>query len=92
MSLAGNCMPDVAITKRDTYKRVQSLIKVRVPKIIHPGRVGSDYLLSGLIRCGICGKELIPIAGESMPLSLSNQKVRASSTTSASPFKERRKV
>jgi len=72
---------------------VESLTKAESAEdYSYPRGVGSDYLLSGLIRCGIGGKELIPIAGESMPLSLSNQKVRASSTASASPFKERRRV
>ena len=26
------------------------------PKVQRPGRVGSQYLLSGLLRCGVCGK------------------------------------
>ena len=26
------------------------------PKVQKPGRVGSQYLLSGLLRCGVCGK------------------------------------
>ena len=28
----------------------------RAPKVQRPGRVGSKYLLSGLLKCGVCGR------------------------------------
>jgi site-specific DNA recombinase len=48
-----------AIIDRDTFERVQSLLKDRAPVNLHPKRVASRYLLSGLARCGHCGKNLV---------------------------------
>ena len=47
------------IVNRDTFEQVQALIKERAPARIHPRRVGSRYLLSGLAKCGHCGKALV---------------------------------
>ena len=49
----------LAIINRDTFDRVQSLLKDRAPVNLHPKRVASRYLLSGLARCGHCGKNLV---------------------------------
>ncbi len=38
---------------------VQSLLKERAFVTTHPKRVASNYLLSGLARCGYCGKALV---------------------------------
>ena len=48
-----------AIVNRSTFKKVQELIGSRSFNYIHPRRVSSQYLLSGLARCGQCGKALI---------------------------------
>lgn len=47
-----------AIVDRETFKRVQSLLKARSPKIVDPRRTVSDYLLSGIIKCAIRGKAM----------------------------------
>ncbi len=48
-----------AIVDHDTFKRVQVLLKERAFVTLHPKRVSSNYLLSGLAKCGYCGKTLI---------------------------------
>jgi site-specific DNA recombinase len=54
---AENAWP--AIVDRHTFDQAQILLKERAPVILHPRRVASRYLLSGLARCGHCGKALI---------------------------------
>jgi len=48
-----------AIIDRATFNKVQELLKQRSPIMSHPRRVVSPYLLSGIARCGRCGKALI---------------------------------
>ncbi|GAG98446.1 unnamed protein product, partial [marine sediment metagenome] len=48
-----------AIVDHDTFDRVQALLKERAFVTLHPKRVSSNYLLSGLAKCGYCGKTLI---------------------------------
>jgi site-specific DNA recombinase len=48
-----------ALGDRDTFKRVQAMLKERAFVTTHPKRVASNYLLSGLAKCGYCGKSLI---------------------------------
>lgn len=48
-----------AIVDRETFDRVQALLKERTPAYLHPRRVASNYLLSRLARCGTCGKALV---------------------------------
>jgi site-specific DNA recombinase len=48
-----------AIIDRETFNKVQELLKQRSPVIANPRRVVSPYLLSGIARCGRCGKALI---------------------------------
>jgi len=45
-----------ALVSRELFDDVQQAMRDRAPKVQRPGRVGSKYLLSGLLRCGICGK------------------------------------
>ena len=45
-----------AIVPRDLFDRVQGSLEERAPKRQRPARVGSKFLLSGLLRCGVCGK------------------------------------
>ena len=40
-----------AIISKAKSQRVNSLMRSRAPKITHPRRVGSSYLLSGLVKC-----------------------------------------
>ena len=48
-----------AIIGKDTFDRAQILLKDRAPVSLHPKRVASRYLLSGLARCGHCDKALV---------------------------------
>ncbi len=48
-----------AIIDRNTFDQVQTLLRERAPVSLHPKRVASRYLLSGLARCGCCGKALV---------------------------------
>jgi len=41
-----------AIVEKDVFDRVIAILKSRGPKIIHPRRAVSEYLLSGLMKCG----------------------------------------
>ena len=45
-----------ALVSRELFDDVQQAMRDRAPKVQRPGRVGSKYLLSGLLRCGVCGK------------------------------------
>ena len=45
-----------ALVPRETFDAVQKGLEERAPKKRQPARVGSKFLLSGLLRCGVCGK------------------------------------
>ena len=45
-----------ALVSREMFEDVQQAMSERAPKVQRPGRVGSPYLLSGLLRCGVCGR------------------------------------
>ena len=45
-----------ALVSRELFDAVQQGLHQRAPSVQRPGRVGSQYLLSGLLRCGVCGK------------------------------------
>ncbi len=47
-----------AIVTPQEFQRVRSLLKARSPKVVHPRRASSPYLLSGLTTCALCGKAL----------------------------------
>ena len=47
-----------AIITKAQYSRVIKLMRSRAPKTSHPRRVGSTYLLSGLVRCKGCNRAL----------------------------------
>ena len=47
-----------AIVTVQEFQRVRRLLKSRSPKIVHPRRASSPYLLSGLAKCALCGKTL----------------------------------
>ena len=50
-----------ALVSRETFDLVRRGMRERAPAQQRPGRVGSQYLLSGLLRCGVCGK---PYSGQ----------------------------
>jgi len=47
------------IIDRETFIKVQTLMKERMPKRVNPRRVSSPFLLSGIAFCGHCGKALV---------------------------------
>ena len=46
------------IMSKTRFRRVNSLMRSRAPKIAHPRRVASSYLLSGLVKCKACNRAL----------------------------------
>ena len=46
------------IVSKDIFSRVSRLLKSRAPSKVHPRRVASSYLLSGLVRCSGCRRAL----------------------------------
>ena len=47
-----------ALVDITTFNTVQRMLTERSPKIMNPRRVSSRYILSGLARCGHCGRAL----------------------------------
>ena len=47
-----------AIISKAQFGRVAKLMRTRAPKKSHPRRVGSTYLLSGLVKCKRCNRAL----------------------------------
>ncbi len=47
-----------AIISKTRFRRVNRKLRSRAPKRSHPRRVGSSYLLSGLIKCKTCNRAL----------------------------------
>ena len=45
-----------ALVSRELFDAVQQGLHERAPTVQRPARVGSQYLLSGLLRCGVCGR------------------------------------
>ena len=45
-----------ALVSRELFDAVQEAMRERAPKVQRPGRVGSKFLLSGLLKCGVCGR------------------------------------
>jgi site-specific DNA recombinase len=48
-----------AIADRATFEHVQALLKSRALPYLHPRRTASQFLLSGIAKCGYCGKALV---------------------------------
>ncbi len=48
-----------AIISREQFEAVQRGLRARSPQVQPPARVGSRFLLSGLLRCGRCGKAYV---------------------------------
>ena len=47
------------LISRELFDRVQQVLRDRAPAVQRPARVGSTFLLSGLLRCGQCGKPYV---------------------------------
>ena len=47
-----------SIVDASVFDAARGLLKARGPKLTNPRRVASDYLLSGLLKCGVCGKSM----------------------------------
>ena len=47
-----------AIVSKAQFQRVGRQLRRRAPKVVHPRRAGSSYLLSGLIKCKTCKRAL----------------------------------
>ena len=47
------------IVNRETFDLVQQRMQERAPAVLHPRRASSHYLLSGLAKCGHCGRALV---------------------------------
>ena len=45
-----------ALVSRELFNAVQEAMRDRAPKVQRPARVGSKFLLSGLLKCGVCGR------------------------------------
>ena len=45
-----------AIVSRTRFRRLSRLMRSRAPKVAHSRRVGSSYLLSGLVECKACDR------------------------------------
>ena len=50
-----------ALVSKELFDDVQQAMRDRVPKAQRPARVGSKFLLSGLLKCGVCGR---PYSGQ----------------------------
>ena len=44
---------------RELFDAVQQAMRARAPAVQRPARVGSKFLLSGLLRCGVCRRPYI---------------------------------
>ena len=47
-----------AIVSKTQFRRVNGLMRSRAPRVAHPRRVASSYLLSGLVKCKFCNGAL----------------------------------
>ena len=53
------------IINEEAFKKVQGLLLDRSPKQTHPRQVASNYLLSGLLYCSLCGARMKVVSGKS---------------------------
>ncbi len=47
-----------AIISKREFRRVKRLLGSRTPKKVNPRRASSPYLLSGILKCEVCGKAM----------------------------------
>ena len=48
-----------ALVDKVIFTQAQVMLAARAPKVIHPREVDSPYLLSGIMRCGVCGAAMV---------------------------------
>ena len=48
-----------ALVSPELFEQVKEALRSRAPNVQRPARVGSKFLLSGLLRCGLCGKAYV---------------------------------
>ena len=53
------------VVDRDTFDRVQVILKSRAPDVVPPRSVSNSYFLSGLLRCGGCHDSMFGAGAES---------------------------
>ncbi len=58
-------MPALLLLTRRRFGEYRGLLRERSFARVHPQRISSQYLLSGLARCGHCGKALIGLEAKS---------------------------
>ena len=54
-----------AIVTKQEFRRAKKLLGSRAPKSVHPRRVASSYLLSGMVKCARCRRALTGHAAKS---------------------------
>ena len=54
-----------ALVSRELFNAVQEAMRDRAPTVRKPGRVGRTFLLSGVLKCGVCGRSYIGEAAKS---------------------------
>lgn len=53
-----------AIVSEDLFVLVQEKLKSRSPAVSHPKRLSSPRLLTGILKCGICGANMVMATGK----------------------------
>lgn len=53
------------LVSKELFTQVQSLMRSRGPKVIAPARVKSQYLLSGILKCGQCNASMFGVGAKS---------------------------
>jgi len=48
-----------ALIDQAVFSQVHQRLAARAPQVIHPREVDSPYLLSGIMRCGVCGAAMV---------------------------------
>ncbi len=54
-----------ALVTREQFEKVRQVLKDRSFKVTHPRAVASEYLLSGVLYCGICDAKMIGTTAKS---------------------------
>ncbi len=54
-----------AIIDRHSFDRAQRVLRERSPRMTHPRTLTSSYLLSGVVRCGLCGSKMVGCSAKS---------------------------
>ena len=52
-----------AIVDKTTSDQAQAMLAARAPAATHPRQVDSPYVLSGIMRCGVCGASMVGHGG-----------------------------